>query len=159
VSGRWDTTMVQPFIDADIGCAVFDPTRLQSRGGFGQAQFPKVGALSASAPCTDANGKVYCDAGRFNDRLVSLEVQIPSTYGCAPGSGTDAAHECVDLEDQKASDPTNPAFLGLPQNGWWKIRYYPLKETPSAPVYLPMTDSTTWSVNLIGDPVHLIQNG
>jgi Flp pilus assembly protein TadG len=158
VSGRWDTTLVQPFIDPDIGCAVFDPNRFQSRGGFSQAQFPKVGSGSAGAPCEDKNGKVYCEAGRFNDRLVSLEVQIPSTYGCDSGTGTGPTNECVDLEEQKASAPSNPAFTGLPQNGWWKIRYYPLKESSSAAQYLPMTDSTTWSVNLIGDPVHLIPN-
>jgi hypothetical protein len=34
-------------------------------------------------------------------------------------------------------------------NNWWKIRY---KTGGSAP-----TDRTTWSVNVVGDPVHLIQ--
>ena len=32
---------------------------------------------------------------------------------------------------------------------WWKIRYQ-FSGTP--------TDRTTWSVNVIGDPVHLVKN-
>jgi hypothetical protein len=37
-------------------------------------------------------------------------------------------------------------FLG---NYWWKIKY---TMTNGAP-----TDRTTWSVNIVGDPVHLLQ--
>jgi Putative Flp pilus-assembly TadE/G-like len=66
----------------------------------------------------------------FNGRVVSLELQIPSGYGCVAN-----AIPCVE-------DP-------LPQDGWWKIRY----NTNTGVV----SDRTTWSVRMFGDPVHLIQ--
>ena len=68
----------------------------------------------------------------FNGRVVSLEVQIPPTYGCVA-----ATIPCVEAP--------------LPDDGWWKIRY----NTTAAAV----SDRTTWTVQLVGDPVHLIHNG
>ena len=67
----------------------------------------------------------------FNGRIVSIELQIPPTYGCVA-----ATIPCVETP--------------LPQDGWWKIRYNTLAAGVS--------DRTTWTVQLIGDPVHLIHN-
>jgi hypothetical protein len=66
----------------------------------------------------------------FNGRLLSLEITIPTNYGCVP-----ASNPCVE-------DPN------LPDEGWWKIRY----NTGAQPVY----DTSTWTVQLLGDPVHLV---
>jgi hypothetical protein len=43
--------------------------------------------------------------------------------------------------------PSN--YNGFSGNYWWKIRYTMNSGTP--------TDRTTWSVNIVGDPVHLLQ--
>jgi Putative Flp pilus-assembly TadE/G-like len=65
-------------------------------------------------------------ASKYNDRMVAVEFTVPKSYG------KDALG--------------NPA--PLPENGWWKIRY----NTSTGNV----TDRTTWSVTLAGDPVHLV---
>ncbi len=67
----------------------------------------------------------------YNDRLLSVQVEIPTTYGCTPN-----VTPCQD-------DPN------LPDGGWWKIRY----NTGAAEVF----DTSTWTVQLMGDPVHLVQ--
>ena len=64
----------------------------------------------------------------FNGRLVSVEIQIPATYGCAADK-----IPCIET--------------ALPEDGWWKIRY----NTTASEV----SDRTTWSVRMFGDPVHL----
>ncbi len=63
---------------------------------------------------------------RFNDRNVSVELTIPTNYGL------DGAGNEVSLADA----------------GWWKIRY-----TTAAGV---VTDRTTWSLELLDEPVHLV---
>ncbi|HEV7686341.1 MAG TPA: hypothetical protein VGQ80_07210, partial [Acidimicrobiia bacterium] len=58
--------------------------------------------------------------------------------------------------NSKYSDRTVSVFVKLPINytslygtkTWWKIRY----TTTSSSV----TDRTTWSVNILGNPVHLV---
>lgn len=65
---------------------------------------------------------------KYNGRLVSVEIQIPATYGCVLSK-----IPCVEA--------------ALPEDGWWKIRY----NTNAAEV----SDRTTWSVRMFGDPVHL----
>lgn len=65
---------------------------------------------------------------KYNGRLVSVEIQIPATYGCVADK-----IPCVEAP--------------LPADGWWKIRY----NTNAAAV----SDRTTWSVRMFGDPVHL----
>jgi hypothetical protein len=67
----------------------------------------------------------------FNGRMVSIELQIPPTYGCVANT-----IPCVEATP--------------PQDGWWKIRY----NTTASDV----SDRTTWTVQLIGDPVHLVHN-
>jgi hypothetical protein len=67
----------------------------------------------------------------YNGRLLSVELTVPTTYGCAPV-------------------PVSPCTeTALPDDGWWKIRY----KTAGA-----VSDRTTWSVQLLGDPVHLVKN-
>jgi Putative Flp pilus-assembly TadE/G-like len=66
----------------------------------------------------------------FNGRLLSIELTVPTNYGCTPVPGP-----CQET--------------ALPDDGWWKIRY----TTAGA-----VSDRTTWSVQLLGDPVHLVKN-
>ena len=66
---------------------------------------------------------------KFNGRMLSLELTVPTDYGCVPLS-----RPCVPI--------------ALPQDGWWKIRY----TTSAGAVY----DRSTWTVRLLGDPVHLV---
>ena len=56
-----------------------------------------------------------------------MKLQIPTDYGCAS-----PIPPCVEV---------NP-----PLDGWYKIRYI-----SSFPF-----DVTTWSVDIVGDPVHLV---
>jgi Flp pilus assembly protein TadG len=55
---------------------------------------------------------------KYNDRYMTLDIQLPNNYATAYGGKT-----------------------------WWKVRYA---------VGNSATDRTTWSANIIGDPVHLI---
>jgi hypothetical protein len=64
---------------------------------------------------------------RFNDRLVQLIIDVPTNYGLL------------------ANGLPDPAF-----DGWWKIRYTP-------PAGVAVFDRTTWQVDVVGDPVHLIR--
>lgn len=64
---------------------------------------------------------------RYNGRMVEMKLQIPTDFGCAS-----PIPPCVEV---------NP-----PQGGWYKIRYI-----SSFPY-----DVTTWSVDIVGDPVHLV---
>ena len=66
---------------------------------------------------------------KFNGRMIALEFTIPTDYGCVP-----------------LSRPCTP--IPIPQDGWWKIRY----TTSAGAVY----DRSTWTVRLLGDPVHLV---
>ncbi len=72
----------------------------------------------------------------FNDSWITIRVKLPSTYGCSVLS------PCL----QPTSGP-GVAIGGEQQQGWWKIEY----ETTSA-----ANDTTTWRVNLLGNPVHLV---
>ena len=67
----------------------------------------------------------------YNGRLLSIELTVPTNYGCAAVPGP-----CQEAP--------------LPDDGWWKIRY-----TTSG---VAVSDRTTWSVQLLGDPVHLVKN-
>ena len=96
-------------------CLPFDPA---NRGGTGNASAPYH-------PSSDPTG-------RFNGRLVNLEIQVPATYGL-----NDAGQE-----------------IPLSFDGWWKIKYFPIAV---GGVITPVTDRSTWTVQLIGDPVHLVR--
>ncbi len=98
-----------------------------------------------------------CQSGRFNDRNVTIQITVPQNYGCAGVTGLPGNGVCVEE--------------ALPQGGWWKIKYTPVIKswTPDTstcvagkPVklcsqYIGITDLTTWKVNLVGDPVHLVK--
>ena len=112
------------------GCATTLPTQLKkSRNGY---------QPRPSGP-----------AGKFNDRMVSVAIQIPKDYGCQIGTGITVAGNYVDCAELDGNS--------IPQSGWWKVKYIP-KVNPLGG-YLPITDRTTWSVQLLGDPVHLVTDG
>ncbi len=156
VAGNWNTTLT----GLTPGCtASISPQVLGSRAGYSNfsaravATTPPEGLCSApTSTIVIASTLITCEAGRFNGRLVALQVQIPLNYGCNSGTGPDAV--------TGVTDPTKPCVDSAtpPQGGWWKIRYTPLRQNSGSP-FLSMTDATTWSVQLIGDPVHLVQNG
>ena len=83
------------------------------------------------------NGPYDATRGKFNDRMVNIKVNVPSTYGCDPT----ITATCVELAT-------------LPNGGWWKIKYIPSKDALGN--YKPMTDRSTWTVELLGEPVHLV---
>jgi Putative Flp pilus-assembly TadE/G-like len=147
VAGDWTTTL------QTLGCTTqMDPAFLKSRAGYSSSIFKRTDPNgTASGLCENSGAdQVRCKAGLFNDRLVALSIEVPMNYGCASGTGPDptsgiSTTPCVDA-------------VPLPEAGWWKIRYTPLKEYPGAANYLRMTDATTWTVQLLGDPVHLVQN-
>ena len=149
VAGHWDTSLSSaPSYTPtgnSIGNAVCTATVtndvLISRAGYNPTQVASV--ATPSLPCSNsAPGVIACPAGRFNDRTVALQIQIPKDYGCTAGTGTDTT-PCVDATT-------------LPESGWWRIRYTPVVKNWE-PGYLPITDTTTWTVQLLGDPVHLVQ--
>jgi Flp pilus assembly protein TadG len=67
-------------------------------------------------------------SSKFSDRFITIDITLPTSYN---GS-------CPDQ---------NPCANA---NYWWKIRYTMNGSTPP-------TDRTTWSANIVGDPVHLLQ--
>lgn len=116
--------------DSITGCSTPQFTQLKtSRNGYQ----PRFGA----------------DAGRFNDRLVGVQMQVPSDYGCQIGTGTVVSGTFVDCVELSEAD--------LAQSGWWKIKYIP--KTDGFGNYYALTDRTTWGVMLLGDPVHLVNGG
>jgi hypothetical protein len=100
---------------------------------------------------------------KFNDRLVTVAIKVPESYGCTYGTG---------VPDSTTGDII-PCVDGIePEGGWWKIKYYPKPKMEVDPItgvetstpdpaggYKKMTDRTTWTVGLRGDPVHLVVNG
>ncbi len=150
VAGHWDTSLssapgytpTATTFGNSLCTATVETGILQSRAGFSPLIKPYTGSGTPSGLCSLAGSLVSCQAGRFNDRTVALQIQIPKDYGCNSGTGTDTT-PCV--------DSTN-----LPEGGWWRIRYTPLQKTWDTG-YVEMTDQTTWTVQLLGDPVHLVQ--
>lgn len=85
------------------------------------------------------NGPYDTERGKFNDRMVNIKITVPADYGCVhPVTG-----DCVDV-----------ATSALPEAGWWKIKYIPQKDGSGN--YKTMTDRSTWTVELLGEPVHLV---
>ncbi len=150
VAGHWDTSLSSApgytptgnTVGNSLCTATVDTGILQSRAGFNPLVKAYTGSGTPSGLCSLAGSLVSCQSGRFNDRTVALQIQIPKDYGCNPGTGTDTT-PCVDATT-------------LPEGGWWRIRYTPLQKTWDTG-YVEMTDQTTWTVQLLGDPVHLVQ--
>jgi Flp pilus assembly protein TadG len=87
------------------------------------------------------NGPYDTDRGKFNDRLVNIKVEVPSNYGCEPQTWATLG-TCTEI--------------ALPQQGWWKIKYIPVADSSEPTGYIKITDRSTWTVELLGEPVHLV---
>lgn len=81
--------------------------------------------LTPPTPYSPRSGKSL-----YNGRMLSMEIDVPTTYGCVP-----SISPCQEAP--------------LTDDGWWKIRY----TTAGA-----VSDRSTWSVQLLGDPVHLVRD-
>jgi len=62
----------------------------------------------------------------FNNSWITISIPLPNTYG-------------------QGSDDLMP--VGETQPGWWKIEYT---------ITASGNDTTTWEVNIRGNPVHLV---
>ena len=82
------------------------------------------GTLSGVDGC-----KLFTTVGstmRFQDRFVTFQMNIPTTYTCNPNV-----------------DPTTNSG-----SCWWQIKYTTTQST---------SDYTTWSADIVGDPVRLLE--
>jgi hypothetical protein len=68
----------------------------------------------------------------FNNTWIEITIPLPSSYGSAGGTAPIVA--------SGTPDP------GLWQGGWWQVQYN----------VSGGNDTTTWSVNVNGNPVHLV---
>ncbi len=87
----------------------------------------------SSDACSNSSGTTVITSAAagnssFNDTWTTVLISLPSTYGCS------VAAPCL-----------KPP--GETQQGWWKIEY----QTSAG-----ANDTTTWMVNLRGNPVHLV---
>ena len=130
---------------APLAAAVL-PNYVQVGGTENSVENCPAGNTQPTKIVKSRNYQTYPTNRKFNDRLVNVSVKVPSDYGCRVGTGTSDINPCVDLED---------LGLPLPEGGWWKIKYIP---QGTAGNYKKITDRTTWSVSLRGDPVHLVPN-
>jgi Putative Flp pilus-assembly TadE/G-like len=148
ISGRWDTPT-----PSTSTCGGPTPAVIATREGFAPRKLVAAseGNPSSVSPCTrnnpdgslSASGTlIQCPNGLFNDRSVLLRIKIPNDYGCKAGTGTSTV-VCVETDV-------------VPGDGWWKIRYTPNGKSWAAGTYQPLTDRTTWQVDLQGDPVRLV---
>jgi hypothetical protein len=67
----------------------------------------------------------------YNGDELTIRIQIPNDYACVP------------------DDPMTAAVDG--PNCWWRVRYQPQNTTNG------VTDRTTWSIRVIGDPIRLTE--
>ncbi len=114
----------------DSGTAVSD-TAIPRTATIGPNHLLDVSTLlSAAPPAVLPPWPIASRRGNqlFNGRTISIELNVPTTYGCVPASSP-----CVEAP--------------LTDDGWWNIRYSTSAGTVS--------DRTTWTVQLVGDPVHL----
>jgi Flp pilus assembly protein TadG len=98
--------------------------------------FPTNFVNGRYGPYADPGGDYPKGLGKFNDRLVNIVIKVPERYGCTPAPVTDT---CIEAP--------------LPEAGWWKIKYNQV-----AGAVWPLTDRSTWTVELLGDPVHLVED-
>jgi hypothetical protein len=119
-------------IDAGLQCCSGDPATGASASGSASGGSPKLDTSGTSQPTPypwgGANTGRY-SAARYNDRKMQLTIQVPVNYGL-DGAG-------LEIPDATFS-------------GWWKVRYDPGASSG-------IQDRTTWTVALVGDPVHLIR--
>jgi Flp pilus assembly protein TadG len=130
---RWST--------ADPGLADFTTGVVVQDRTSGWTSGVRTGAAATAAAGIDVSGTYAADTptwpnnqrygqGRFNGRLLLIDIAVPSDYG----------------KDAAGADLLPSAYQG----GWWKIRY----ETASG---VAVEDRTTWAVVSGGGPVHLVQ--
>jgi hypothetical protein len=98
-----------------------------SGGSSGNTNNLDVSGTSPPTPWTWSSGRNR--NAKYSDRYVMLTISVPSDYG---------------LEGDGVTE--TPGF-----SGWWKIRY-----TADSGIG-QVQDRTTWTVKLVGDPVHLIR--
>jgi hypothetical protein len=67
-------------------------------------------------------------SAQFNNKILKIEIDLPTTYGNGCGQP-----ECLDPD-------------GVGESGWWKVEYQSNNGN----------DTTTWEVELVGNPVHLV---
>jgi hypothetical protein len=96
-------------------------------GASGNTNLLDVSGTTKPTPFSWNSGRF--SPSKYNDRYIQLTLSIPSDYGLMGDGITERA--------------------GF--DGWWKIRY--TSRGPGTAV----NDRTTWTVSLIGDPVHLIR--
>lgn len=77
-------------------------------------------------------------SNKYQDRWLRFEIDLPANYG---PSGTASWTKC----DTDVEDPVHD-----PGSCWWQIQYYVGGSAP-------LSDYTTWSAKIIGDPVRLTQ--
>ncbi len=136
ITGNWDQYAVAP----NTCDPVPNPLLISREGYAGKVHSEQY--VSPLGPCTaNAIGRPVCPSGLFNDRSVSVSFKVPSDYGCEPGTATPTS-PCIEDDD-------------LADGGWWKIRYKPAVK-PWDGQKVTMTDRTTWTVQLVGDPVRLV---
>jgi len=73
----------------------------------------------------------------YNGTELNIRIPIPNDYSCV---GDD------------------PATAYDDSSCWWRVRYEPLENPNTNPRVLgPVTDRTTWSIRVIGDPIRLAE--
>lgn len=132
------TMVINLWDPGDTGSLSASLEILQPTGsGFTPATFDYQGSVGTTAGAASAcngfsgNGvtSVTTNTGgssRFNGCWLTIEIALPTNY----------------------SAPTDPVSG---EDGWWKIRYTMGGSTSSF-----STDLTTWQVNILGNPVHLV---
>jgi len=108
-----------------------------------------------TTPCGTVNGQtIAAPSGNSCNTTTHTAGADNVPYLDVSGTGTQPYGNLSSTS--KYSDRTISAFIKLPANytasygtkTWWKIRYTTTSGT--------VTDRTTWSVNILGNPVHLV---
>jgi len=123
-----------------------------------------TGALSASLQILEPTGGVYAPAaftykatrGSTDDNASNCAAQVRTVASTAPVTTNTGSNSLFNgcwlrltivLDDGYAA----PTPTGETEGGWWKIKYTMGGSTSSY-----STDLTTWKVQIIGNPVHLV---
>jgi hypothetical protein len=94
--------------------------------------------------------RANCSVGQICNNAVVW----PETTDAA--NDTCSGNPCLDVTNNRFQDQWVVVTADLPasytcgSNCWWKVRYQPRTGTT-------VTDRTTWSVQVVGGPVHLVE--
>ncbi len=120
------TMEIRLFDPGDVGGDAFLRIKRPGATGYTDATF----SYSADNGRSGTNVSVIQTAARgsnlFNNSWITISIPLPNTYG-------------------QGSDDLMP--VGETQPGWWKIEYT---------ITASGNDTTTWEVNIRGNPVHLV---